>query len=48
MKKEIFMLHTTYQAQKVKFGVRYNVSSTKKGILELDTMYQALKREIWS
>ena len=47
MKKEIFMLHTTYQAQKRNFGVRYNVSSTKKRILELDTTYQALKREIW-
>ena len=44
MKKEIFMLHTTYQAQKRNFGVRYNVSSAKKRIFELDTTYQALKR----
>jgi len=27
--------------KKVKFGVRYDVSSIKKRILELDTMYQA-------
>ena len=48
MKKGNF--HATYNVsstKKVKFGVRYNVSSTKKRNLELDTTYQALKREIW-
>ena len=32
-------------AKKRIFGVRYNVSSTKKRNLELDTTYQALKRD---
>ena len=31
--------------KKEDFGVRYNVSSAKKRILELDTTYQALKKE---
>ena len=40
------------QIQRIKhkkedFGVRYNVSSTKKRNLGLDTTYQALKRGIW-
>ena len=62
LKKEISMLHTTYEAlkkefwgqiqrikhKKEKFGVRYNVSSTKKRNLELDTTYQAQKRGFWS
>ena len=34
--------------KKEDFRVRYNVSSIKRGILELDTTYQAQKSEIWS
>jgi len=34
--------------QKENFGIRYNVSSAKKRILELDTTYQAQKRGFWS
>jgi len=34
--------------KKGNFHATYNVSSTKKGILGLDTTYQALKKEFWS
>jgi|GEM_PF-1707772 len=34
--------------KKGNFHATYNVSSAKKGILGLDTTYQALKKEFWS
>jgi len=47
-KKEKFgVRYNVSSAKKRIFGVRYNVSSTKKRNLELDTTYQAQKKEFW-
>ena len=44
LKKEFWSWIQRIKHKKEEFGVRYDVSSTKKGILELDTTYQAQKR----